>query len=57
MTDNWRAAYPDGFMVEFHFPGFEAKYGGMDWRSLRLVYERLGNAWFLVGIIHGQWTT
>lgn len=57
ILDNWKEAYPEGFMVEFHFPGFDPKYGGMDWRSLRLIFERKGTAWFLVGIIHAQWTT
>ncbi|HWI66321.1 MAG TPA: hypothetical protein VNT75_31190 [Symbiobacteriaceae bacterium] len=54
--DNWRTAYPEGAMVEFHFPGFNSKYAGMDWRSLRLVFEQTGNQWYLVGIIHAQWT-
>ncbi|HWI51813.1 MAG TPA: hypothetical protein VNT01_06715 [Symbiobacteriaceae bacterium] len=54
--DNWREAYPDGVMVEFHYPQFDPKYQGMDWRSLRLVFEPKGNQWYLVGIIHAQWT-
>jgi hypothetical protein len=28
----------------------------MDWRSLRLVFEEQGGSWYLVGIVHDQWT-
>ncbi len=55
--DNNKEVYPEGTVVEFHFPGFEEKYEGMDWRSLRLVMEKVEENWFLVGIIHDEWTT
>jgi hypothetical protein len=48
--------YPGADFVEFHFSGFEPKYGGMDWRSLRLVFQEKDGEWYLVGIIHDQWT-
>lgn len=48
--------YPKSIIVEYHFPGFDPQYEGMDWRSLRLVFEKMGSAWYLVGIIHDQWT-
>jgi len=54
--DNWREAYPEGVMVEFHYPQIDPKYQGMDWRSLRLVFEQKDGQWYLVGIIHAQWT-
>ncbi len=41
--------------VEYHVPGSD-EYGGMDWGSLRLVFERHDGAWYLVGIIHDEWT-
>jgi hypothetical protein len=56
MTDNSATAYPDAVMVEFYYPGFDPQYGGMDWRSLRLFFEQKNGTWFLVGIVHGQWT-
>ena len=34
----------------------QASDGGMDWRSLWLVFEKLGAEWFLVGVVHGSWT-
>lgn len=55
-VDNVSAAYPDGTFIEFHFTGFEPGNDGMDWRSLRLVFEQDEGQWYLVGIIHGQWT-
>ena len=55
-VDNVAEAYPDGTFIEFHFTGFAPGYDGMDWRSLRLVFEQNEGKWYLVGIIHGQWT-
>jgi hypothetical protein len=54
--DNIATVYPNGVMVEYHFEGFDPQYAGMDWRSLRLVFEELGGIWYLVGIVHDQWT-
>ena len=56
MINNFSDAYPNGQFVEFHFTGFDPQYEGMDWRSLSLAFEQDNNAWYLVGIIHGQWT-
>lgn len=54
--NNVDTAYPNGEFIEFHFTGFDPQYVGMDWRSLKLVFEDVSGAWYLVGIIHGQWT-
>lgn len=54
--DNSAEIYPNGTVVEFHFSGFEAQYEGMDWRSLRLVLEQDNNQWYLIAIIHDEWT-
>lgn len=48
--------YPGAEFVEYHFSGFDPQYGGMDWRSLRLVFEPEEGAWRLVGIVHDEWT-
>lgn len=56
VTDNVATAYPDGEYVEFHFTGIDPQYNGMDWRSLRLIFEEHAGAWHLVGISHGEWT-
>lgn len=54
--DNVNAAYPNGHFIEFHFSQIDPQYEGIDWESLRLVFEEHNNIWYLVGIIHGQWT-
>ena len=56
LINNIRESYPSAIIVEYHFSGFEEKYGGMDWKSLWLVFEKRGNEWYLVGIAHGEWT-
>lgn len=48
-------AYPNGRFVEYHFPGTK-KYDGMNWASLRLVFEKSGREWYLVGVSHDEWT-
>lgn len=48
--------YPDGRFVELHFPEIDPQYEGMDWRSLRLVFEKVDGDWYLVGIVHDEWT-
>jgi hypothetical protein len=53
---NINDVYPDGIFVEFHFSGFDPQYEGMDWRSLRLVFQEDASLWKLVGIVHDEWT-
>ncbi len=47
--------YPNAKFVEYNFAGTE-KYGTMDWKSLRLIFEKQGSRWYLVGISHDGWT-
>ena len=54
--DNVKEAYPDGKFAELYFDVFEEQYSGMDWKSLKLVFEKHEEKWYLVGVIHGQWT-
>src|SRR4030042_1438134 len=55
--DNIFAFYRSSLFVEYSFPGFDPQFEGMDWRSLRLVFMQDNDTWYLVGIIHDQWTT
>ncbi len=48
--------YPGTSFVEYHFSGFDEQYEGMDWESLRLVFVQEDGAWWLVGIVHDEWT-
>ncbi len=54
--DNSQDYYSGGMVVEYHFSGFNLEYAGMDWRSLRLVFQKENSQWYLVGIIHDEWT-
>jgi hypothetical protein len=54
--DNSAEVYPGDMIVEYHFPGFDPQYDGMDWRSLRLVFKYCQGNYDLVGIIHDEWT-
>ena len=56
IINNVDTEYPNAEFVEFHFTGFDPQYEGMDWKSLKLVFEDYNGAWYLVGIIHGEWT-
>ncbi len=55
--DNSAEFYQGAMIVEYYFPGFDPTFEGMDWRSLRLVFIQENGIWYLVGIIHDQWTT
>ena len=48
--------YPEGVMIEYYFSGFDPQYGGLDWRSIRLVFIQDNLTWYLAAIIHGEWT-
>lgn len=54
--NNLTTIYKDCAFTEHHFPGFNQKYSGMDWCSLRLVFKKYNNQIYLVGIVHDQWT-
>ena len=54
--NNIDSVYKDCIFTESYFSGFEKKYEGMDWRSLRLVFKKTQQKLYLVGIVHDQWT-
>ncbi len=54
--NNIHEFFPQAVFVEYHFSGMDPQYGGMDWRSLRLVFEKQNHEWYLVCIVHGEWT-
>lgn len=54
--NNIKEVYPKGYFVELHFKGFDPKNSGIDWESLKLVFEEKDGEWYLVSIIHDQWT-
>ncbi|MDQ0918953.1 hypothetical protein [Paenibacillus sp. V4I5] len=58
MINNVFSVYPttSAITVEYHYPGLDPQFQGMDWTSLRLVYENSGTQWYLVAIVHDQHT-
>ena len=55
-SSNLDIVFPGAGFVEYHFPGFDPQYEGMDWVSLRLVFEKVDDMWMLVGVVHDCWT-
>jgi len=58
MINNVFSVHPttSAITVEYHYPGLDPQFQGMDWTSLRLVYENSGTQWYLVAIVHDQHT-
>ncbi len=55
-VDNITEVFPGATTVEYHLPGENPDYGGMDWKSLRLVFEPWESEWRLVAVVHDAWT-
>ena len=54
--ENLKEAYPQGRFVDFCYPRLDEANEGLDWCSLKLVFEPVGSNWLLVGVVHGEWT-
>ena len=54
--NNLDSVYKGCDFTESHFSGFEKKYEGQDWRTLRLVFKERNGKYWLVGIVHDEWT-
>jgi hypothetical protein len=54
--DNLKEIYKKNHFIDYHFSGFDQKLDGMDWTSLRLVFEKQNGQYFLVAVVHDQWT-
>ena len=54
--NNLSSVYKDCDFTESYFSGFKKEYAGMDWKSLRLVFKERSGRFFLVGIVHDEWT-
>lgn len=55
-VENQFGIYHNSIVVEYYFSGFNPDFHGMDWRSLRIVFQEYNNEWYIVGIIHNEWT-
>lgn len=54
--ENLAEAYPGCRYVDFSIPSADPVNDGLDWSSLKLVFQLENNTWYLVGIVHGEWT-
>ena len=54
--ENVSQAYPDGYFIEYYFPGLDAANSGLDWCALKTVFHWSGGAYRLTGLIHSEWT-
>lgn len=56
-VNNVLETYPRAILVRYSHEGITGPQGGaMDWQQLWLVFEKLGNRWYLVGIVNNEWT-
>lgn len=53
--NNLLKIYPNADFIENYIPGSK-KYSGMDWNSLRFVFEEFRGKYYLVAIINDEWT-
>jgi hypothetical protein len=57
-VNNAATVYPNGTRVEYSIaPVVGTGAAQLDWAALRLVFEQVGGQWFLVAVIHDEWTT
>ena len=54
--NNLSKIYTGCDFTESYFSGFDKKYEGMDWKTLRLVFKKSNDQFFLIGIVHDEWT-
>lgn len=54
--ENLTEAYPDCHFVDFCYPSRDPANEGLDWCSLKLVFAGEKSSWYLVGVVHGEWT-
>ncbi len=55
--NNAAAVYPETTRVEFYVvPQVGEGTPEFDWAALRLVFERSADSWYLIALIHDEWT-
>lgn len=54
--ENLAEVYDGCRFVDFSFPTSDPVNDGLDWSSLKLVFQPGDERWYLVGIVHGEWT-
>ena len=54
--DNTADVYPNAILFEAYDPGPDPSMKDVLWQCVRLLFERSGDRWFLVSVVHGEWT-
>lgn len=54
--ENQFGIYHNSIIVEYYFSGFNPSFQGMDWASLRIVFQKYEDNWYITGVIHNEWT-
>ena len=54
--NNLLSVYTSADFTASYFSGFDEKYQGLDWKTLRLVFQLRNKRYYLVGIVHDEWT-
>lgn len=54
--NNIEEIFPGCEYIEYFVPGTKPEMEGMDWKALRLVFKKENEYYFLVAVIHDQWT-
>ncbi|MFV0606534.1 MAG: hypothetical protein ACK5NK_11905 [Niabella sp.] len=54
-VNNLKTYYRDIDFTDSYFSGGQ-KSGGMDWKSVRLIFKEIDGKYYLVGVVHDQWT-
>lgn len=55
VKENQFLIYENAIIVEYYIDGSNPELEGIDWKSLRLVFEEYNDEWYLVGIIHNEY--
>ncbi len=53
--NNIHTFYKDEDFTESYFSGSKQK-DGLDWKSVRLIFKQIDGQYYLIGIVHDQWT-
>ena len=54
--DNTAVVYPNAILFEAYDPGPDPQMKDFQWQCVRLLFERSSDRWFLVSVVHGEWT-
>ncbi len=55
-SSNIKTIYPNADFVEYYFKGKDKKSEGLDWKVLTLIFKKVNDKVYLIGIVHAQWT-